>query len=175
VSIVTTTSKQSTYEQRKLRRPNLFDIGVPFAAAICEAETELVASIFCDPVRSVPIVRDLGIRISFFKEEDLRILAAASFVAADRQLTKDRLLRLASRLLKSDGWWDDNAPVAPPFSCRWSAGNLQILANTEFFCRPVLHRNARNLIDLLTRKAEVRAHLNRAGELMEGPWPRLAV
>lgn len=147
---------------------NLFDDAIPLAQEHNAAQIDLCACLLCDPSRVVPIVRNEGITPSAFTENDLSLIAAGVFVAAEYHAPREQCLRIIERALRLDGFWDDHAAPPMPFGCRWSRRNLSILASSEFFCRPRIELVARRLLSIDQRIREARSHLIRAAKLIRG-------
>lgn len=149
---------------------DLGDLASQMAHRRNNAEIELTASMVCDPRRAVPIVAAIGINAKSFSEEDLMTIASVAIAVAQHreELTRDEHLELTAQTLKARGWWDDQAPLAPPFSSRWCQENLRKLFGLEYFCRTTIARNARRVLAMEEMRRQAAVHLFRAADLVMG-------
>ena len=155
-------------------RRSIFEFaGSPELAAIMAershiAELDVVASLICNPVQTVPIAMASGFTVDAIDAPDLRIVAAVVVAAAHHpdEFSDEEFFELLAKSLRERGWWDDLAPVAPPFGCRWNRANLKKLCGLEYPCRATIARNVRRLSRLNDLKQSAARHLFKGSDLM---------
>lgn len=151
-----------------VRENRIHDAAVQLAAERQAAEVELVASIICEPLRTMPVARQCAVTPALFTEDDLRIIFCGAAVGAEHAKPKDVIRWLLTNGLKQAGHWDERAPIAPPFGSRWCDENLSLLRGMYFFSPSSIKRNAERLKALARRQKEAAQHLRHAVALLDG-------
>lgn len=148
--------------------PPLDEAAAAMAIIRADAEIEMCASLLADPWRAMPFAHSEGFTIGLLAQDDLRIMATAIESAGEQHARHEQCLTLIRDRLQFAGWWDDAAPIAPPFCSRWCAENLSKLSKMEYFCRTTISRNIARLKDIARRQEESRKHIAAAMAALTG-------
>ncbi len=123
------------------------------------AETELIARVLASPGPGAIVAGEAGIEPDHFGQDDTRILFCAAMQAAEDDLSKPAVLKLARNALRAECLWDDSQIAANALTCmRHSDASLARLASCRPWSPTSIRRAAQALLHVVARQV-VAAHM----------------
>lgn len=134
----------------RFREPDLADAAMRFAAERAQAESDVLAVALAAPSGGFPLLSQLGVIPGHFVNDDLRIVAAAGFIA--NSLGTIGVLRLAREGLRRAGFWDASQIAGNVGSMVWSDASLARFACSWFYSDSLLRTYALRLLTVDRRQ-----------------------
>ncbi|HZL35891.1 MAG TPA: hypothetical protein VFC78_11315 [Tepidisphaeraceae bacterium] len=132
-----------------------------------EIELELLSEVFHHSAKCWPVALAAGARVDLFHRDDLRIIASGVAVAAEEGADWRKLHHCLSIALRNAGFWQPEAPLAPPYG-PWNHANLLLLKEARYFSTSAIRYFSRRLKEIDRAERDAHEHMAHARRLLRG-------